>query len=50
MNLLIMIIMWLILVFFMLIINKKIGDTNKEFENNLEKNFVNDNNKEKVLM
>lgn len=50
MNLLIMIIVWLILVFFMLIINKKIGDRNKEFENNLEKNFTNDNNKEKVLM
>ena len=50
MNLLIIIIVWFILVFFMLIINKKIGDKNKKLENNLEKNFTNDNNEEKVLM
>ena len=48
--LLVIIIVWFLLVIYMLIVNKKIGDRNKEFENDLEKNFTNDNNKEKVLM
>lgn len=48
--LLVIIIVWILLVIYMLIVNKKIGDRNKEFENDLEKNFTNDNNEEKVLM
>lgn len=50
MSLLTIIIIWLFVIIFMLIINKKIGDKNKEFENNMRKSFENDDNKEEVLM
>lgn len=50
MSLLTIMIVWLFMIIFMLIINKKIGDMNKEFENCMKKKFENDDNKEEVLM